>query len=298
MLPGKGAKCLVETPVEAATLKLWFGEDWSGDPAQPLGSPPSGPDAKLLVIAADVAVMAADPTRHNALVNWHGIGMRADSAQAAVDAAPPVMLRRGFHRSEVEVKSRTLPYARYFDIEDTALSHPTFAGGMSAIVHRTCLRAADAVTVLPYDPKLDLLLLVEQFRPGAFSRGDPHPWVLEPVAGRVDKSEPPEAVAHREAEEEANLTLSALHKIGDYYPSPGAMTEYLTSFVGLCDLSQHTEGVHGLETEGEDIRTHILTFAEAMELTQTGEADNGPLLLSLYWLQAHRDDLRAGAGTA
>lgn len=297
LLPGAsrrpGGWLVTEAACERA-LRLWFGERWTGDPARPDSTGPEGPDPVLALMAADIAAIAAEPTQMNLPIHWPGLRMRALSVLSARRSPAPVHLRQGFAASEVEVLVRRLPYARYFDVEDVTLRHPTFAGGLSEPVLRSCLRSADAVTVLPYDPVADRVLLVEQFRPAAFLRGDPRPWVLEPVAGRCDRDEPPQDVALREAQEEAGLTLRSLEQIAAYYPSPGALTEYLTSFVGVCDLSDHAEGLHGLETEGEDIRTHILTFDEAFGLIATGEADNGPLLLSLFWLQANRARLRAG----
>ena len=181
---------------------------------------------------------------------------------------------------------------------DVTLRHKRFDGGTSDTMVRSVLRSADAVTVLPYDPVLDQVVLVEQFRPGAFVRGDTHPWVLEPVAGRCDGDEPVEVVAEREMVEEAGLTLLSLEVVGSYYPSPGCLSEYLHSFVGLVDVSSAQTGVFGLKTENEDIRTHFVPFKEAMGLIESGEADNGPLLLSLYWLAANRTRLRERASGA
>ncbi|MEM6620469.1 MAG: tellurium resistance protein, partial [Pseudomonadota bacterium] len=93
---------------------------------------------------------------------------------------------------------------------------------------------------------------------------------------------------------EAGLTLSDLLPVANYYPSPGALSEYLYNYVGLCDLSAHAEGTHGLASEAEDIRTHILPFDEAFALIASGEADNGPLILSLMWVAQHRVALRSG----
>ncbi|MDA9789431.1 NUDIX domain-containing protein [Amylibacter sp.] len=243
-------------------------------------------------VARDVAVITRTPTEANQPINRTGLVMRARSFVRARDGAAPVELRAGFGASDVEIQRRELPYSKYFDAEDIALRHKRFDGSMSDPMLRSVFRSADAVTVLPYDPLLDLVVLVEQFRPGAFVRGDAHPWVLEPVAGRCDGDEPVELVAEREMIEEAGLTLLSLESIGNYYPSPGCLSEYLYSFVGLVDLSDAQTGVHGLETENEDIRTHFLSFDAAMALAQSGEAENGPLLLSLYWLAANRARLR------
>ena len=60
-------------------------------------------------------------------------------------------------------------------------------------------------------------------------------------------------------------------------------------------LAHLAQGQGGLETEHEDIRTHVLPFARAMGLIPSGEAANGPLVLCLLWLERERDRLRAGA---
>ncbi|MEM6482690.1 MAG: NUDIX hydrolase, partial [Pseudomonadota bacterium] len=154
---------------------------------------------------------------------------------------------------------------------------------------------ADAALVLPYDPVLDRLLLVEQFRMGPFGRGDPKPWVLEPVAGRVDPGETPETCAARECVEEAHLSLKALEHISSHYCSPGCSTEVFHCFVGLCNLEARNGGLGGLEVEHEDIATHVMSFDDAMALTQNGEINIGPLLLMLLWLQRERPRLRTFA---
>jgi nudix-type nucleoside diphosphatase (YffH/AdpP family) len=137
------------------------------------------------------------------------------------------------------------------------------------------------------------VLLIEQFRAGIWRRGDPHPWSLEVIAGRIDGGETPEAAAIREAREEAGLHVSDLLPIASYYASPGATTEYLTSFVGLVDLSGMKGGVGGLASEDEDIRALVVPFETLMEAVSSGEAENGPLLISALWLAARRAGFRS-----
>ncbi len=193
------------------------------------------------------------------------------------------------HRDEVEVTGHRQPYCHYFAAGETRLRHPLYDGGTSALVERAGLHMTDAVTVLPYDPGRDRVLMVEQFRYGPWLRGDPYPWVLEPVAGRVDPGEEVETTARREAREEAGVEIGALHHVGSYYPSPGGVSEYIESFVGLADLPDREERLGGLDAENEDIRAHVIPFARAMELAGTGEVDTAPLLLSLLWLDAARN---------
>jgi nudix-type nucleoside diphosphatase (YffH/AdpP family) len=166
---------------------------------------------------------------------------------------------------------------------------------MSEPLQREVFVATDAALVLPYDPMRDRVLLVEQFRMGPYGRGDPRPWMLEPVAGRIDGGETPEEAAHRECLEEAGLSLRGLERISSHYCTPGYSTEVFHIFLGICDLPDTDKGQGGLATEHEDIRTHVIDFERAMTLLQTGEANNGPLVLSLIWLQRERARLRASA---
>lgn len=214
------------------------------------------------------------------------------SARAAARNAPPTDIRSDMAAAEVEICGQDNRHAGFFMTRELTLRHPMFAGGLSDPVKREVFVATDAAIVLPYDPVRDRVLLVEQFRMGPFGRGDPHPWMLEPVAGRVDPGEAPETTARRECVEEAGLSLNRLEHVSSHYCSPGCSTEFFHCYVGLCDLPDTRQGQGGLDSEDEDIRTHVIPFERAMALIPTGEAANGPLVLCLLWLQREREWLR------
>ncbi|WOI55085.1 NUDIX domain-containing protein [Palleronia sp. LCG004] len=214
--------------------------------------------------------------------------MRAAARLRGETHDAPVTLRSATHRDRVEVIAETRPYVDYFAVEEVIVSHPRFDGGKSERLKRAGFVMGDAVTVLPYDPVRETVMLIEQFRAAPFLRGDPRPWVLEPIAGRIDPGETPEEAARREAIEEAGLELRALHLIGGNYPSPGAVTEYLFCHIGIADLPDEAEGLGGLDAEGEDIRAHVIPFDRLMELVETGEIDTGPTMLSALWLERER----------
>ncbi len=224
------------------------------------------------------------------------IEARAQSRLAARAEAPPAEIRAGLGAEAVTLESRRRPYAGFFNVEEYELDLPAFGGGRLRPNTRSVFVAADAVTVLPYDPRRDTVLVLEQFRPGPYGRGDPCPWTLEPVAGRRDPGESVAETARRETREEAGIEIGALHHIGSYYPSPGCITEFLVSYVAEAALPDSAEGVHGLATEGENIRTRIVAFDRLMQAVRTGEAGTGPLLLSAYWLSLNRDRLRRAGG--
>jgi nudix-type nucleoside diphosphatase (YffH/AdpP family) len=249
-------------------------------------------------IALDAAaeIMGYHGTEPPEALHWRMpmILSRAASRQAA-RAPAPATLRSATPADTVETLDRQTPHAGFFLTRAYALRHPVFGGGMGEVVQREVFVATDAALVLPYDPERDRLLLVEQFRMGPFGRGDPRPFALEPVAGRVDAGETPAATAHRECAEEAALPLRGLEHMTSHYCSPGCTTEVFHCYLGLADLPRAGAGHGGLETEHEDIRTHVVSFDRAMALLESGEVNVGPLVLMLLWLARERPRLRGTA---
>ncbi|MCG6885230.1 MAG: NUDIX hydrolase [Silicimonas sp.] len=181
------------------------------------------------------------------------------------------------------------PYTDYFAVREDWLTFPKFGGGESPVVKRATFLGGDAVTVLPYDPRQGTVLFVRQFRHGAFARGDRNPWTLEPAAGRIDPGESPEAAARRELQEEVGLTVGDLHLAARYYPTPGAVSEYLFSYVASADLAGKDGTIGGVDGEAEDIMSHVIPLDEALGMIETGAINTGPLILSLNWLALNRE---------
>ena len=222
------------------------------------------------------------------------IRVRAASRLRARNNASPTTLRAAYGAQDVRVTAEAQPYTGFFAMKEQTLSFRRYSGEMSETVTRSAFVGGDAVIVLPYDPVRDRVMVIEQFRMGPHMRGDPSPWLLEPIAGRIDPGETPEVCAHREAQEEAGLTLDRLLPLPHHYPSPGASTEFFYTYVALCDLPDDVAGFGGVVDEAEDIRTHVIAFDKLMGLVQSGEASCGPLVLSALWLSHNRDRLRAG----
>ena len=262
----------------------WMLQDWVRDWAQ-----------VVLLAAAEMMQDYGKTSAQDVAQRYPQILQRAASRVRAEATDTPVSVRVGPDRDTVAVTAARRPYSKFFALEERDLTFPHFDGGRSQSVTRAAFVSGDATTVLPYDPVRDRVLIIEQFRFGPYLRGDRHPWSLEPVAGRIDPGESSEAAARRELHEEAGIVVGKLLLVSRYYPSPGAMTEYLYSYVGLADLPDETAGLGGLASEAEDIRSHLLSFDELMQLVTTGEAENGPLILSALWLAQHRDGIRQGA---
>ena len=290
---GAPALCLrVAGPDRDAARILYYAEVMGiraqasgGDQVFDLG--PGGAEVEAL---AD-AVMAGFGQLSPAVVRRRLGSLRVEAA-SRIRAAGAA--RRGLRLGGggVTVAATRQAHAGFFALDLLDLTHDRFDGGTSPVVRREVLVLGDAVTVLPYDPLRDRVLLIEQFRMGPFGRGDPLPWQLEAIAGRIDPGETPEDCARREAVEEAGLVLGRLERVAEYYPSPGAVTEYIYSFVALCDLPDGSAGVFGQADEAEDIRGHLVAFDSFMAAVAGGEVANAPLILTAFWLQRERGRLR------
>ena len=116
----------------------------------------------------------------------------------------------------VEILYKTVCYDGFFRMERYRLRHRLFRGGWSRELTRELFARGHAAAVLPYDPLLDAVVLVEQFRIGALEAPG-GPWLLEIVAGIIEPGETPEDVVRREAVEEADCQ----------YPGPGASVRLL-----------------------------------------------------------------------
>lgn len=200
----------------------------------------------------------------------------------------PATIRRRAGPGDFELRRVGAPAGSFFRFERLEVDQHRFDGGRSEGLSREVMVGADAALVLPFDEARDRVLLVEQFRSGPARRGDPQPWILEPVAGLVDSGETPEEAARREAQEEAGLELGSLERMFEGYASPGNATDHFFAFLALCDLPDDHQTVGGLEAEQEDLKLHLLEFDAAMRLIETGEANAMPLISMLLWLDRWR----------
>lgn len=249
---------------------------------------------EVLTAAETMRQLADDPPQAVAPRVWM-IAARAQAMVSAMAWQRPALVGVNPPRDDVDVLAQRHPYTKFLTVEEFTLRHRRFDGAQSDAQERAVFRVADAVTVLPYDPERDRILLVEQLRLGAFAHGDARPWLLEPIAGMIDAGEPPEATARREAMEEAGLRLGALHQVARYYPSPGGLAQVMISYVGIADLPDGIAGIGGHAAEAEDILSHVVPWDLACAMLDGGDMANAPLVLSMQWLQIHRARLR-GSG--
>ncbi len=180
-------------------------------------------------------------------------------------------------------------YRGFFRLDRYRIRHELFDGGSVEIV-REVFERGHAAAVLPYDPVLDRVVFIEQFRIGAIRRRG-GPWLLEFVAGIIEPGEDPAQVVRREAVEEAGCEIGTLEPVSEFILSPGGCSEQIYLFCGRVDASR-AGGIHGLDHEGEDIRVSAVGFDEAMRFLEAGKIGNATTIIALQWLALNRDALR------
>ena len=200
------------------------------------------------------------------------------------------MKKPAYTKHDVEVTNKEPGYSGFFDLNIYTLRHRQFEGEWGPEITREVFERGHAVAVLPYDPATDRVLMIEQFRPGAFFSmnspwfaDDTSPWIYEGVAGIIDPGEQPEDVAYREAVEETGTELTDLIEVCHYLVSPGGTTESVFVFIGRADLS-NVDGLHGMPHEGEDIRPFTIPLREAYDAIAEGLVNNAMTIIALQWM--------------
>jgi nudix-type nucleoside diphosphatase (YffH/AdpP family) len=142
----------------------------------------------------------------------------------------------------------------------------------------------NGATILLRDETRDTVLLTRQFRMPAYLNGHPDGMLLEAPAGLLDGDDPETAI-RREAEEETGYRVGAITRIGEYFMSPGSVTERIAFFTGSYRAGERVSDGGGLAHEGEDIEVVELPLAEAIAMIERGEIVDGKTVLLLRLAQ-------------
>ncbi len=190
----------------------------------------------------------------------------------------------------VELLDEKEIYKGFLTVKELTLRHSLFKGGWSPALKREVVHSSRVVAVLMFDPVADKVLLVEQFRPGVFSAGEPG-WVLEVVAGRVDKNESLEDAAKRETLEETGCCVNELLLIADFFSSTSGCDEKVKLYCGLFESKDSDSMLCGVACEAEDICTHLYSTRSLIEELDAGNINNATSVIALQWLKLNHSRL-------
>ncbi|MGX5666419.1 NUDIX domain-containing protein [Rhizobium daejeonense] len=148
----------------------------------------------------------------------------------------------------------------------------------------------EAVAVLIYDPRRDVVVLVRQFRIPVHLQGEA-PFLLEVPAGSMERGEDPEKTVIREAHEETGFGLRRPRRLFSAYMSPGAVTEKIHFFYAQIGEADRVADGGGLDEEHEDIELVELTLATALAMIESGEILDAKTIMLLQWAALNREHL-------
>jgi ADP-ribose pyrophosphatase len=199
------------------------------------------------------------------------------------------------HKTPRQPEARIIRKERVFDgffkMDELTIEHDRHDGG-SMTVKRLIFERGHAVAILGYDPVRDQVLLVNEMRPGLLAAGD-YPFNDSLPAGMIDKGEDEITAAKREMREETGLELQNPQMIHPgAYVSSGGTSERLALVFGTVDMAG-AGGVHGHASEGEDIKTVILSSDEFIQRAESGALKDMKSLVCAFWLAKNRDSIRA-----
>ena len=156
--------------------------------------------------------------------------------------------------------------------------------GQWTMQRREVYDRGNGVTILLRDTARDTVLLTRQFRMPAYLNGHPDGMLLETPAGLLD-GEDAETAIRREAEEETGYRVEDVRKLGEYFMSPGSVTERIAFFTGSYRAGERVSQGGGVESEGEDIETVEVTLEQALAMVDSGEIVDGKTVLLLRLAQ-------------
>ena len=194
------------------------------------------------------------------------------------------------HSSELkfEALQKEKLYHGFFQLNRYTFRNELFAGGWSDSFQREIFERGHAAAALLLDPNKEVLVMVEQFRPGAVETEE-SPWLIEPVAGIIETGESPTDVVTRESVEEAGCQVKRLHKICEYLVSPGGTTERIWLFLAEVD-NDGISDLGGLDHENEDRRIHKMPVNLVFEMLENGQLNNAMTLIAVQWLKLNWSD--------
>ena len=136
------------------------------------------------------------------------------------------------------------------------------------IVKEICVHPG-AVVVLPFlDEQTILLIRNRRYTVGQI--------LLELPAGTLDGGESPMNAAGRELQEETGYLARRMKPIGNFFTSPGILTEKMYAFAAY-DLKQTATALEA----GEEIEVTPTGFEEALRMVRDGQIQDGKSMATL-----------------
>lgn len=186
---------------------------------------------------------------------------------------------------KVDVQLKKRVFDDFFKIDEAVVQFEQFNGQMSSPVRRLNFERGDAAAVLIFNKEAQKVILVNQFRYPTYEKSGG--WVIEVVAGMLDKKETPEECIRREVTEEIGYQVKHLIPIHTFYTTPGGSSERIFLYYAEVTDSDRVSPGGGAVTEHEDIQIVEFSLPDLWEALDTGKLMDAKTLIALLWFKNH-----------
>jgi nudix-type nucleoside diphosphatase (YffH/AdpP family) len=194
-------------------------------------------------------------------------------------------------RRRVEIRSQKPLLDDYFKVNEMIVAHERFDGKMGPDERRLVFERGDAAAALLFNVDTRSVVLVEQFRiPSLIGRRRDDPttangWIIEVIAGMINKNETAEDAVIRETLEETGYKIRHPVLICKFFSSPGGTSERI--FLYFAKVSDSERPGKGGGLADEDIKVVQIGVNDLFSQLARGLIDDPKLSIGTCWLQRH-----------
>lgn len=184
---------------------------------------------------------------------------------------------------KVEVCQKKRVFDDFFKIDEAVVQFEQFNGQMSPPVRRLNFERGDAAAVLIFNKETQKVILVNQFRYPTYEKNGG--WLMEIVAGMLDKDETPEKCIRRELLEEIGYRIDTLTPISTFFTTPGGSSERVFLYYAEVINSDRVSSGGGADTEHEDIQVVEFSLSDLWKALDSGKIMDAKTLVALLWFK-------------
>lgn len=184
---------------------------------------------------------------------------------------------------KVEVQQKKRVFDDFFKIDEALVRFEQFNGQMSPPVRRLNFERGDAAAVLVFNKEAQKIILINQFRYPTYEKNGG--WLMEIVAGMLDKNETPGECIRREVMEEIGYQVERLVPISTFFTTPGGSSERIFLYYAEVIDSDRVSRGGGAEKEHEDIQIVDLSLPDLWKALDSGEIMDAKTLIALLWFK-------------
>lgn len=180
---------------------------------------------------------------------------------------------------EMDIENDISVISESHTINDLNINDLSVSFKNGQVLKTSIIQRQNSVGIIGYDPIIDCLVFVSQFRAGPFiNENIDH--CLEVVAGYIDVNEKEIEAAKREFYEETNLKIQKIFKCFEYYPSPSITTEKMSIWLASINLEDIIEIINN---GAEQLKIVKISAKESYNLLNLGKFNNGLTIISMQW---------------